>query len=199
MYKVRLVQAIFVIFVSVVLVYGLLKIQRQVFRGGLIVCAKICSWRVSVSSEVSFFIEMVFFLATYIASFMGLWKNFGQADAMSMICYVFPLAICTYFVAFPFVFLYSELFYVKSDNLWCTGFKSLLALLAAFIWCYGQQHNVRVDGKLYLEEKIDGIDIMPVAMVLPLLPVVQALTDMAYKKLEDPARANRPKVLAIGN
>ena len=161
------------------------------------ICASVCSLRVSAYDEVSFAIELVISAIAWILCVSGLWNNIGEADQVELFCVVLPLVICTYFIGFSAPALRAEMFYVQSQSMGNRICKStLVSLLAALVYCYGQEHEVLDQhGKVYVEEKMQGIGMMPIIIVLPLMPLLLTLFENHHEKGE--ARARRPRTLAL--
>ena len=74
--------------------------------------------------------------------------------------------------------------------------STLVSLLAALVYCYGQEHEVLdLHGKVYVEEKMQGIGMMPIIIVLPAMPLLLTLYENHHEKGE--ARVRRPRIPAI--
>jgi hypothetical protein len=194
-FKIKVYKAV----ASIVFLAIIAFFSRYIRNGGYSICAKICSLRVSAYDEVSFAIELVFYGIAYTVGVTGLWNNIGQSDPVELFCVVLPLMTCTYFTGLPALALRSEIFYVQSQsprNRICKS--TLVSWLAAFVYCYGQEHEVVLHGKTYVEERLPGIAMMPLIIVLPAMPLVLAMFESHHEKMEDREdRTRRTRTLAI--
>jgi hypothetical protein len=85
-----------------------------------------------------------------------------------VLCNVFPLAMCSYALALPSVLMCTPIFYKKSSDLTCAFFKAIpVTLLTAATYCYMSEHP-HGSGVMH---QMPGIQVMPCAIVLPLLPL----------------------------
>ena len=194
---IRVIKTALFLVAFAIVVFVLYHFYGRLRSGSIKICASICSWRVSAYDEVSFAIELVIFAIACILCVSGLWNNIGKADQVELFCVVLPLVICTYFIGFSAPALRTEMFYVQSLSIGNRICKStLVSLLAALVYCYGQEHEVLDQhGKVYVEEKMQGIGMMPIIIVLPAMPLLLTLYENHHEKGE--ARARRPKTLAL--
>ncbi len=172
--------------------------SQQLGRVCVVLCKSIRKTCFIAYSEVAVVIELCFYGSAYFVAIKGLWSNVNSADHICFLCYVLPLEICTYFLGIPAVFLNLQMFYSTSKSFQATIFKTtFLVSISAFIWCYGQHITFWVNGMEYHAPRMDCIEMMPIAIFLPVLPVATALFEEYNRKLEAPARAQLPKQLAL--
>jgi hypothetical protein len=195
-FKLRVWKTVLFLLAFAILALFLVYFYRYLLNGSISICAKICSWRVSAYDEVSLAMELVFYGIAYTVGATGLWNNIGQADPVDFFCVVFPLMTCTYFIGLPALAMRSEIFYVQSRSTRAQICKStLVSLLTAFVFCYGQEHEVVLHGKPYVEESMQGIAMMRIIIALPVMPLLMTMYESHHEKMEDKAR--RPRTLAI--
>lgn len=194
--KIRAFKTALKLGILALVVFLLVSFFRYFRNGSITICASICSWRVSAYDEVSFAIELLWFAFAWTVCASGIWNHIGEADQVELFCIVFPLLICTYFIGFPALVMRSKIFYVQSQSMRNRICKStLVSLLTAFVFCYGQEHEVVLQGKTYVEERMQGIAMMPLLIVLPIMPLVLTIYEGHHEKVE--AQALRPRTLAI--
>jgi hypothetical protein len=177
-FKVLLIQ----ILMSTVLLYLTCLCFTAIDRVCTVVCGKVAILRVPARNETAALLKVLFYLVSWGVSITGFWYNATKADPVALLCFLLPLAMCTYFVGLPAVFMCTACFYEVSTTITTTSFKSVLVVMcASFTFCYMQEHRDGPD----MIPNMEGVEMMPLAIVLPLLPLAKAFIESRYKKLEE--------------
>jgi hypothetical protein len=143
--------------------YSIILIEYTCF----LACASIARLRVPVKSDFSGYILVFMHLLCWGVSIIGFCFNIFSSNYEALLCNVFPLGMCSYAVGLPAVFMCTPIFYKKSNDLTCALFKAIpVSLLSAATYCYMMQHP-HGSGVM---PRMQGIQAMPYAIVLPLLP-----------------------------